>query len=1162
MSHTKFRSPNKLSSSKRNRAKLEYQKFEERKLLAADLTMGPIAVEATGFDVNEIDRQPTESLSQQLRENEATESLEQGLNGLLEVATETSDDGQTTTVLQQTWNGLPVYGSYLTIVQNATGEVVGHRDQTISDIEGYAIDTDPISAEQAIATATVGLGKPTLMESTARSAWFATGNKARLAWIVETSVSNPEGEVVGEYETWVNVFNGDIFATEAQGTSASEQLADPLSEREVQPWVVINDEVGPDGSRAIAAPFDSVVHISVGCTGTLIAPNVVISARHCGIGAGDTINFGDDSSNPDFSINVASSSNPGGGNAGSDFLNGGDVSLHTLVGDVPASVATPMRFIDATDDLVGSTALWIGYGRNGVGSQGSSGADGFRWAGENIIDAYGSAQPIDFGANLFTSDFDDGTAANSTTGSQTPLALEGMGGPGDSGGPMLVNVNGEWVIGAVVSGGTTINSVYGTTGWWTGTSIYRSQIEDLGGEFIVEESEIGFNRDEYFVGDTVNIRLLDFNAVGDITVTVTSDTGDSETVTAAPTEPGIYDISLESASANIVFDDGTIQAEVGDQIQLTYVDTDDGAGNSSTLTDTAILKAVTASELIGVDFDVAADSGSPSNWVTVTGGSNVNLSDIGNEQNDATPVDLSINGTWTGLDVAINTDTVPLHPNSIANINGQIQTSGQPLELVYSDLVASTDYLVYVLSAEGVFDSIEQSVSIQGLGSAVVFEQRFNQGDLFINDQIGDSSRNLEEYAQLITSDINGQIRINITPIDGTQDVVLSGLAVVPDTAGLDAVSDFAVTEEDQLVNVNVTANDVETSGQTITLDSVSTPDNGTATITAEGTVNYTPNNNFVGTDTFQYVVSDTDGNTATGTATIEVTAINDAPQGVFLSSNTVEEDANVGNDVFIGTLTGVDVDNTEHTFTLVTGSGDTDNSDFVISGNSLSLRAGTDLNFDVKPVLSIRVAVSDGELTTEHVLTVDVLRDVAPATAIINSGEAQRSIVTDLVVTFDEIVSLGANPFELVKRGTGGGTVAVTPTVDNSSGRTVVTLTFSGAFVTAAGSLEDGNYQLTVFGDQVTGSGGALDGDNDGVAGGDFVFGDTETDNFFRFFGDSNGDRIVSAIDLLAFRRTWLEDSSESGYNSQFDYDANGVVSAADLLQFRRNYLDRLDFS
>ena len=54
-------------------------------------------------------------------------------------------------------------------------------------------------------------------------------------------------------------------------------------------------------------------------------------------------------------------------------------------------------------------------------------------------------------------------------------------GPGDSGSPMLVNINDEWVIAAVVSGGTTRTSEYGTVGWWTGTSPYRAQIEAAGG---------------------------------------------------------------------------------------------------------------------------------------------------------------------------------------------------------------------------------------------------------------------------------------------------------------------------------------------------------------------------------------------------------------------------------------------------------------------------------------------------------------------------------------------------------------------------------------------------------------------------------------------------------------------------------------------------------
>ncbi len=1148
--------------NKRNRSSLEYQRFEDRNLLAADfgVSIAPVGMFHAASD--QVAIQPTEAIRQHLAATEDTATLQKGLSQLTQVATETAN-GQTTTVYQQLWNGLPVYNSFVTVVQNESGDITNVRDNTQQDLRGYANDATPISSEAAIAAATRGLGKPTLMESSTHSAWFYAGNKARLAWVVETSVVNPQGELVSEHETWVNVFDGGIFAREAKGSAVAEQLADPLTEVDVHPWVVINDEIGPDGARSYAAPFDAVVFVSVGCTGTLIAPNAFLSARHCGIGAGDSISFGDDRNNPDFTIDVATSINPGGGDAGSNLLDGGDVSLHTLVGDVPASVATPMRFVDATDDLVGSVALWIGYGRNGVGSAGSDPTpDGMRWAAENIIDAYGAAAPIDFGANIFTSDFDDGTLANSSTGSEIPLEFEGMGGPGDSGGPMLVQVNGEWVIGAVVSGGTTRNSVYGTTGWWSGTSIYRSQIEAIGGEFLALESEIGFNRDEYFVGDTINVSLLDGNATGDITLTVTSDIGDTETLTVAPTSPGEYNFTLESANSNIVINDGTIQVEVGSQIELTYVDSDDGNGNQVTLNDTAIFKAVTASDLIGVDFDQTGAS--PLDWLTVSNGSNANFGDLNNEQGGATPVDLTVNGTWTGLDVAVNADTIPMHPNSLANVDGQIQTSGQSVQLIYSDLVASTDYLVYVMSAEGIFDSIEQTVSIQGLGSAVVFEQRFNKGELFVNDQVGNSNRELTEYAQLITSDIDGRITINVDPINGTQDVVLAGVAIVPDTGGIDAVSDSAVTGEDQLVAINVVANDTETNGETISLDSVSTPENGTATINANGTVDYVPANNFVGTDSFTYTISDTNGNTATGAVTVVVSASNDAPISAFLLTNSVREDADTSSNVFIGTLIGQDVDNTSHTFQLVDGLGSADNNRFLIQGDSLSIKAGTNIDFDKQPQYSIRVLVSDGELSTESVLTIDVI-EVNPVVQVaINGGDTQRSMLRNNVITFSDIVTINPGAFELIKRGPGGGTVDVVATIDNSSGQSVVTLTYGpGEFVAAGGSLVDGNYQLTVFGDQVTTStGAALDGDEDGTAGGNFVYGDTAADNFFRFFGDVDGDRIVTTLDLLRLRQTWLAADGDSNFDDRFDRDNDGVISTFDLLFFRKNYLDRLDFA
>ena len=47
-----------------------------------------------------------------------------------------------------------------------------------------------------------------------------------------------------------------------------------------------------------------------------------------------------------------------------------------------------------------------------------------------------------------------------------------------------------------------------------------------------------------------------------------------------------------------------------------------------------------------------------------------------------------------------------------------------------------------------------------------------------INDQVGDSSELLQSYASIIEADANGEITIDVTPITGTEDVVLGGVAI------------------------------------------------------------------------------------------------------------------------------------------------------------------------------------------------------------------------------------------------------------------------------------------------------------------------------------------------------------------------------------------------
>lgn len=96
------------------------------------------------------------------------------------------------------------------------------------------------------------------------------------------------------------------------------------------------------------------------------------------------------------------------------------------------------------------------------------------------------------------------------------------------------------------------------------------------------------------------------------------------------------------------------------------------------------------------------------------------------------------------------------------------------------------------------------------------------------------------------------------------------------------AVADTASTDEDTPVTTgDVLANDTDPEGDTLNIVSADTSstNGGSVSDNGDGTFTYTPALNFNGSDTFTYTISDgTPGTSATGTVTITVNAVNDAP--------------------------------------------------------------------------------------------------------------------------------------------------------------------------------------------------------------------------------------------------------------------------------------------
>lgn len=92
------------------------------------------------------------------------------------------------------------------------------------------------------------------------------------------------------------------------------------------------------------------------------------------------------------------------------------------------------------------------------------------------------------------------------------------------------------------------------------------------------------------------------------------------------------------------------------------------------------------------------------------------------------------------------------------------------------------------------------------------------------------------------------------------------------------AEDDAVATLEDTPVVVDVLANDSDVDGDPFTVDAVTQPAHGSAAINPDGTVTYTPEANYCGSDSFTYTVSDGNDGTDTAQVTVTVECVNDPP--------------------------------------------------------------------------------------------------------------------------------------------------------------------------------------------------------------------------------------------------------------------------------------------
>ncbi len=192
-----------------------------------------------------------------------------------------------------------------------------------------------------------------------------------------------------------------------------------------------------------------------------------------------------------------------------------------------------------------------------------------------------------------------------------------------------------------------------------------------------------------------------------------------------------------------------------------------------------------------------------------------------------------------------------------------------------------------------------------------------------------------------------------------------------------------------------------------------------------------------------------------------------------------------------------------------------------------------------------------DGEVEDYLVTLVSATAPIVE-NVVINSGDPQRSAVTEIIVTFDSEVTAPASAFTIKDRDS---MVVMDSLVVNSSvigGKTVSVLTFNAGNMVVSDSVRsliDGDYQLDIVALQIATVGG---GPN---MASDFAFGDEAADAFFRKYGDQNGNNVVDLLDFADFRRTFGKSDGDAGYLGSLDSEGDNVIGLLDFAEFRRNF-------
>ncbi|EJG1898266.1 tandem-95 repeat protein [Vibrio parahaemolyticus] len=508
---------------------------------------------------------------------------------------------------------------------------------------------------------------------------------------------------------------------------------------------------------------------------------------------------------------------------------------------------------------------------------------------------------------------------------------------------------------------------------------------------------------------TVNVDVTPVNDVPvakDDTATTQEDT--AVTIDVLPNDTDIDGDTLRIDSASVPSDQGTVEIVDGKLVftpaenfngnaEITYTVTDGQLTDEAKVTVTVnpvndaptikvdAVESITE-DAVNTDTVVAIltvrDTDTPEDQLAVSLENNSNgyFVLVGNE----------VKLTQAGVD-AVNNDELNLKDLTIsASVSDGVNPTASDsdslivnrvndaptVENAIADQELSEDFATYTIDLNGAFKDSDSALNFSVSGNSNVL--------VSIENGIATISP---------TADWNGSETLTFTATDPSGESISQtvNFTVAPVA---DIVADKATVVEDTPTIIKVLGNDTfESTDKVVSLDADNGPKNGTVIVNNDGTVTYTPDDNYVGKDTFTYVVT-SGGVSESTTVTVNVTPVNDTPVAKDDIATTQEDTA-----VTIDVLPN-DTDADGDKLSVESASVPKEQGTVEVVDGKLVFTPAENFNGDAE----ITYTVTDGQLTDEAKVTVTV-NPVNDAPTI--KVDAVESITEDAVNTDTVVATL-----------------------------------------------------------------------------------------------------------------------------------------------------------